>query len=214
MVLVHGDRVYIRRAPGYGVVREVKVTGEVALPGTYVLENRDERLSDLIERAGGLTKEAYAPSMRVVREGRLVAADVSEGLKKKNSRNNIVLEAGDSIHVPTYDPMVAVTGAVSFEARVLHRPGADLDYYVDQAGGYTNVADKRHVTVTYPNGERAGMKRILTARSSPKVVPGTVIFVPTKPADQQAGTNWESIIMRTLTLVTTSATLLIALRQL
>jgi protein involved in polysaccharide export with SLBB domain len=214
MVLRHGDRVFIRRAPGYGVVREVKLTGEVALPGTYVLENREERLRDLIERAGGLTREAHAPGMRVVREGRLVAADVSEGLRKKTSRNNIVLEAGDSIHVPTYDPMIAVSGAVTFEARVLHRPGADLDYYIGQAGGYTNIADKGHITVTYPNGERAAMKRFLTARSAPKVVPGSVIFVPTKPADRQSGTNWESVIMRTLTLVTTSATLLIALRQL
>jgi protein involved in polysaccharide export with SLBB domain len=214
VTLTHGDRVFIRRAPGYGVVREVKITGEVMHPGTYVLRNRSERISDLLERAGGLTNEAYADGMHVVRSSRLVAAELARALKKPGDRNNIILQAGDSIHVPAIDPMVAVSGAVTYEARVLYRPGSGLDYYIQQAGGYNAAADKGRLTVTYANGERAGVKKWLTAKVNPDVKPGSVIYVPAKPAGAATGTNWEGIIMRGLTITGSMLTVLIAIKQL
>src|SRR5690606_13304895 len=110
-------------------------------------------------------------------------------------------------------PTVVVTGAVNFEARVLHRPGAGLSYYINQAGGYTDKADKGGVTVKYKNGERSAVSNFLLFGRTPRIEPGSEIFVPAKP-EGQSGFNWDTFLTRTLTVLSTSATLIIAISQL
>ncbi len=59
LVLEPGDVAAVRKSGTFQEVpRSVKVTGEVAFPGSYVLEG-DDRLSDIIKRAGGATESAY-----------------------------------------------------------------------------------------------------------------------------------------------------------
>jgi len=53
------DRVFVRTKPNYQRQLTVRIEGEVQFPGEYVLENRDSRLSDLIEQAGGLSQYAF-----------------------------------------------------------------------------------------------------------------------------------------------------------
>lgn len=53
------DVVTIRRKPGFLKLESVTVSGELQYPGPYVLQKREERVSDLIKRAGGFTPEAY-----------------------------------------------------------------------------------------------------------------------------------------------------------
>lgn len=53
------DIVTIRRKPGYTEMQTVKVVGEMQYPGLYVLGKREERVSDILKRAGGFTPEAY-----------------------------------------------------------------------------------------------------------------------------------------------------------
>jgi protein involved in polysaccharide export with SLBB domain len=53
------DLITVRRKPGYSEMETVKVVGELQYPGPYVLEKREERVSDLLKRAGGFTPEAY-----------------------------------------------------------------------------------------------------------------------------------------------------------
>jgi protein involved in polysaccharide export with SLBB domain len=211
-VLHNGDRVFIRKAPGYDDPREVAITGEVLLPGRYILETRDERFSDLIARVGGLTSQAYPAGMHVVREGRVIAADLFRAFQNPTERANILLEAGDSIHVPAFDPTVVVSGAVTFNARVLHRPGAGLSYYINQAGGYADAADKSRVTVTYLNGERAAVSSFLLMDRAPRIEPGSVVHVPAKAEAQ--GFNWDSFLTRTLAVMSTVATVILAVTQL
>src|SRR5690606_6999325 len=57
--LQHGDIVYVRKAPGYEPLRRIYIGGQIARPGPHVLETRQDRLADVIERSGGLTPEAY-----------------------------------------------------------------------------------------------------------------------------------------------------------
>jgi len=54
------DIITIRNMAGYEVQMRVRVEGEVLYPGTYTIQNKDERVSDLIKRAGGLTAFAYS----------------------------------------------------------------------------------------------------------------------------------------------------------
>jgi protein involved in polysaccharide export with SLBB domain len=53
------DNVLILQQPSWELQRTVSISGEVKFPGTYALKTRDERLSDVIQRAGGFTDEAY-----------------------------------------------------------------------------------------------------------------------------------------------------------
>jgi polysaccharide biosynthesis/export protein len=211
--LRHGDRVFVRRAPGYEVVREVRITGQVQHPGTYVLASRSERLSDVLRRAGGLTEQAFPAGMHVVRAGHIVGADLQRALRDESARANIRLESGDSIHVPRFDPTVTVRGAVNFESRVLFEPGRPLSYYVAQAGGFADSADRNRTTVTYANGERAVVSRSAFGARVPMVQPGAQIFVPAKP-ERDSGLNIDQIVARSAALVSAAATMLIALSQL
>ncbi|HEY4326922.1 MAG TPA: SLBB domain-containing protein, partial [Mucilaginibacter sp.] len=52
------DIVSIYSLPGYEVQKVVKVEGEVFYPGYYTVQKKDERISDIVKRAGGLTKSA------------------------------------------------------------------------------------------------------------------------------------------------------------
>jgi protein involved in polysaccharide export with SLBB domain len=68
-VLQPFDIVSIRNSEGYQVQKLVKLEGEVLFPGTYTIMNKDERISDLITRAGGLTASAYADGASLKRVG-------------------------------------------------------------------------------------------------------------------------------------------------
>lgn len=61
------DEVYVRRSPGYALNRRVMVEGEVVFPGFYSLSTNDERLSDIISRAGMFSNQAYPAGARLER---------------------------------------------------------------------------------------------------------------------------------------------------
>lgn len=63
------DVVSIRSSEGYQVQRQVKLEGEVLFPGIYTISNKNERISDMIKRAGGLTLAAYAEGASLKRPG-------------------------------------------------------------------------------------------------------------------------------------------------
>ncbi len=62
------DQVVVHQRPDYQEQLTVTIEGEVLYPGTYTISDRNERISDIIERAGGLTREAFIPGARVVRQ--------------------------------------------------------------------------------------------------------------------------------------------------
>lgn len=61
------DEVYVRKSPGYFKQENVVIEGEVLFNGTYALEKKNQRLSELVASAGGLTPQAYAQGARLVR---------------------------------------------------------------------------------------------------------------------------------------------------
>ena len=70
VILQPFDIVSIRKASGYEVQAQVKLEGEVIYPGVYTITNKDERISDVIKRAGGLTVFAYAEGGSLTRPGK------------------------------------------------------------------------------------------------------------------------------------------------
>jgi polysaccharide biosynthesis/export protein len=149
------DNVLINRQPEWQLLSTVAVLGNVKFPGSYVLTRRDERLSEIIQRAGGLTPYAYPQGMRFYRSmdnvGR-IDIDLPLVLKDPRTRDNLILEPGDTISVPDYIPTVRVTGGVNAAGSVSYRPGADMNYYIGAAGGLAVNGDKGRAYVTQPSG--------------------------------------------------------------
>lgn len=67
-VLQPFDEVIVRRSAAYSVQSSVQVTGEVVYPGNYTINNRSERISDVMKRTGGLRPEAYAEGAVMLRK--------------------------------------------------------------------------------------------------------------------------------------------------
>jgi protein involved in polysaccharide export with SLBB domain len=137
-------------------------------------------LSPVLDRPRPYPRPGSADSVRRSVPER-VGIDLPGVLDDPGFRDNVVLMGGDSIHVPEFDPVVMVRGAVNSPGAVAFEPGKNLDWYVDRAGGYTQTGDQGHAYVTQPNGEREGVKRkpILSDRV-PRPKPGAVVYVPAK----------------------------------
>lgn len=175
MVLMPHDAVFIRRDPTYTEQEYVAVTGEVRFPGTYSLTRRDERVSDLIARAGGFTPVAYARGATFRRlGGARLAIDLPEAMRHPHDHNNLVLARGDTIEVPRFMPTVQIEGAVLSPLTALYQQGAGVGYYVMQASGYRPDADRHGVVVISPSGR---------VRRGGAPEPGSRIVVPARPAD-------------------------------
>jgi protein involved in polysaccharide export with SLBB domain len=190
------DHVFVRREPGWEIQRNVVLSGEVRFPGTYTLTHKDERLSSVITRAGGLTENAYADGIEF-RRSRGGAGRLPVDLP----RDDLVLEPGDSIHIPRFTPVVRVEGAVQYPASVTFRPGAGIDYYVNAAGGYTSRADKRRTYILQPNG-------LIEKRGRPGA--GAVIQVPQKDPSE-GGPSLIVVLGALAPVVSAATTILVAL---
>ncbi len=90
------DEISVRRSPGYREQQNVTVRGEVLYPGVYAKRSSDDRLSDLVKRAGGITSKAYVNGTRLLRR---MNADELERVKsamqlaKHSSRDSVVIDS-------------------------------------------------------------------------------------------------------------------------
>ncbi|MEX0883426.1 MAG: SLBB domain-containing protein [Cyclobacteriaceae bacterium] len=78
------DHVFVRKSPGFQVEKIVEVEGEVLYPGGFALEKRDERISDVLERAGGLNQFAYAKGATLIRRTEYYDEEAEEDKKLEN----------------------------------------------------------------------------------------------------------------------------------
>lgn len=185
------DNVLIMQQPGWELQRQVTVTGEVQYPGTYTLQTKTDRLSDVIQRAGGLMGDGYAGGVVFYRKengtGR-IGIDLPRVLRDANDRDNLVLQNGDSIYIPTYTGTVNVGGAVNSPVAVSYVPGRDIDYYIDAAGGPSIKAAPKRAYVTQANGKVQSKhdRWWIIPDFKPKPGPGSTVFVPdADPADKK-----------------------------
>ncbi|MBK9793931.1 MAG: SLBB domain-containing protein [Sphingobacteriales bacterium] len=185
------DQIYVRPTPEFEYQMKVTLKGEVLYPGEYVLTTKDEKLSSLIERAGGLTRFAYADGARLTREedgiGNILT-DLDKALKSKNSKFNYVLKKGDVISIPAIKDLVSLRGAFNYPADkkpenlyVPYTEGKDAKFYIYKYGaGFSDSAQKRKTYVIRPNGQILGTHRSFFGKNYPSVEKGSVIVIPTK----------------------------------
>ena len=209
-VLQPYDEVYVRRSPGYQAQQNVVVEGEILFEGSYAMTSREERLSDLIRKAGGSTKNAYlrgAKLTRVATEGEkkrmgdvirlmsrqlgeammdsldihvedhfTVGIDLEKALANPGSTADIVLREGDVLFIPKSTNTVKINGAVMVPNTVSYIAGKNIDYYLNQAGGYSDNAKKSKKFIVYMNGQVTKVK----GSGKKQIEPGCEIIVPSR----------------------------------
>ena len=159
------DVVAVRRSPGYMDPRNVRVEGEVLFEGNFALSKKNQRLSDLIQAAGGVTNEAYVKGARLERT---LTEDEKARLKAAIEAAKQTSDDKDSVNLAQLEMPDVYTVGIDLE-KALANPGGDYDVV---------VRDGDRLIVPEYNG---------TVKSSGKVLfPNTVAYM--------AGKNWKHYI--------------------
>jgi polysaccharide export outer membrane protein len=235
-----GDVLAIRQLTGWkDLGSTIKVTGEVIHPGTYGIQE-GERLSSVIQRAGGFSAQAYPygalferDQIRELEEknrselidrvksqaadvttipvqnaqdqpakdaavqqfqltleklestppqGRLVVHISSDLQHWANTSADIQVRAGDTIYIPKRPGVVLVDGSVYNPTGVTYRPGKSAGWYLRQAGGPTQMANKGGIFVIRADGSVVGGHNGLFSggAESAQMRSGDMVVVPEK----------------------------------
>ena len=183
------DIIDVRYIKGYESQKSVKIEGQVNYAGNYILQNKEEKLSSLIERAGGLNEFADIDGAKFYRNNNLVSIDLQQILNKTNSKNDIILQEGDRLVIPEKEETVEVTGNVILPSLVKHQNSKNLKYYIANAGGFKERSRKSNIYVRYANGQVKTTTNFLFFKFYPKVKPGSVIVVPEKAEREKMSTQ-------------------------
>ena len=204
------DQVYVRRSPGYQAQQNVAIEGEILFGGNYAMTSREERLSDLVNKAGGPTNYAYLRGAKLTRVANAsekkrmgdvirlmsrqlgeamidslgirvedtftVGIDLEKALSNPKSNADLVLREGDVISIPKNTNTVTINGAVMVPNTVSYMKGKNVDYYLNQAGGYSDNAKKSKKFIVYMNGQVTKVK----GSGKKQIEPGCEIIVPGK----------------------------------
>lgn len=179
------DIVNVPRLVNYRSLGSVIIKGEVAFPGDYPVQKRDETAKEFILRAGGVTPYGSIENTQVYRNGVRVNLDFSSAHKSSlTEHNKMILLPGDSIYVPRVISYVEVAGAVNNPQYITFK-GSRFKYYINAAAGTTQNARLKGAYIQYPNGLNRPVRHFLFFRVYPNVKPGSRIVVPEKQQDNR-----------------------------
>ena len=230
------DYVYVRRAPSYHEQRTVTISGEVRYPGAYSISSKNERISDLIVRAGGFTPNAYIKGARMERVNQQAAISreaiqyssidtllekaekqlsndqlelrLEEILRKPGTIYDYILKDGDNIIIPEISQEVHVSGEVLNPISLAFEEGRNMKYYINRSGGFSQRAKKGKVFIIYSDGTTQVTHNFMW-HNYPPLQPGCQIIIPKKPEKEKIdqSSKW-------LAITSTMASLLIAISYL
>lgn len=198
------DIVSIRKSPNYEEQRSVKILGMVNFPGSYAIQNNQQRISDLIQRAGGLRTEGYLEGGKLIRGTMTVGVNLKEVLSNPASQENLQLMAGDELTIPRLLQTVKLTGAVQNPLAVSYKEDFSLKEYIAEAGGYTVNANRKKMYVTYANGVSNQIRKFFIFKKNPRIEPGSEIVIPAFPENRKKGLTPAEAIGLTSSLVSVS----------
>lgn len=176
------DLITLRPDPYFSSHKQVSIGGEVLYPGDYTILKSDEKITDIVNRAGGLKHNAYPDASKYIRQGIKIDASFRKILKNPKSNLNFEVQNGDSIIIVPHPNIIMIAGEVNSSGVHKFVPGKRLNYYISQSGGLSPNADKSNIWVEYPNGDSKKFKRFFLL--GPKIIDGTVIMVGKKPEEE------------------------------
>lgn len=161
------DEVFVRRSPAYQPQRNVLIGGEVLFPGQYSLSTKNQRISELVKAAGGVTDQAYVRGARIERvmteDEKFRNRQVLDLVRQKGSNSGLdmvmqdeeaadydINQARDSVENDT------VRYSVGIELdKALANPGSDYDVTLKEGDRLIvpeyNGTVKINGNVMYPN---------------------------------------------------------------
>lgn len=181
------DEVYVRRSPGFSKQQNVVVDGEVMFSGTYTLQRKNTRLSDVIKAAGGVNDRGYAAGATLVRK-------INESERKR-------LEAARKMALEQYEQVAAEEAAKTgksvditsserikkFQIEDTYSVGIELDKAIANPGSDADIVLREGDRIVVP--QYTGTVKI----NGEVMYPNTVGFVKGKKAsyyiDQAGGFN-------------------------
>jgi polysaccharide biosynthesis/export protein len=172
------DKIVVRKSPRYEEQKSVAIEGEVKFPGSYTIKDKTQRITELINMAGGLKDGAYPKGATFNRDSSQIAVDLEAILKNPSAQENLLLLNGDRLFIPRVLETVKLTGELLNPISVAYRPNLSVKDYIAQAGGFTDKAAKRRVFVKYANGFSDKTRTFLFFTTYPKVEQGAEIIVP------------------------------------
>lgn len=126
------DIISVRPAPGYQVQKTVRIEGEVLFPGNYTITNKNERISDLIKRAGGLTTSAYGEGASLTRQ--FATKDQSDAEQERyriQQFQALQRATNDSVQLDVNDLSVRNNNVGIDLPRIMLRPGRRYDLLLE-----------------------------------------------------------------------------------
>lgn len=231
------DEIVIRTVPEFEFQRFIELRGEVRYPGRYALVSDNETLSDVIQRAGGLSAEAFAEGASLYRSDEqkgYVVTDLKEAMLNYRSLHNHILKDGDILSVPKREDLVSIRTANTRASEVIiaplianglinvaYTPGKRAGWFIRKyAAGFGKTAQRTHVAVEQPNGKINRTVNFGLFKVYPRVTKGSVITVGGKPEKEKRAEkekkpiDWDKAFTQILATAGTLATVLLAVSAL
>lgn len=217
------DQIMVRTEPRFELQKNIVLMGEVIYPGVYTILNKNEKISSIINRAGGLTPYAFPEGATLKRtefnEGYLFFK-LQQVLSDTSSKYNYVAKSGDTLIVPKIDQLIQISGAINYpniavlgQISAPYSKGKSAKSYVKKFGlGFDDNADKRKIYVLESGGYVHRTKRFLFMNFYPKVTLGSSVIVPAKVIKEKdrkksEPINWNKVIENATVKLTGLATL-------
>jgi protein involved in polysaccharide export with SLBB domain len=219
------DKIRIRQLPEFSFQKIVSIKGEVKYPGIYSLDGQEEKIDDLIEKAGGLTDWAFLEGATLYRNKDslgLFLVNLEKIIKNKNSKYNYILREQDEITIPRLNDFVTISGEIDYKTINTEETSINVPfikakragkYIRNSAGGYNKNGKRKSVFVVKANGHVNKSK--FFGLIKPIVNKGDEIIVINKVKKNKnknknkKPVNWDSIINGTVTKITGIVTLIV-----
>lgn len=123
------DQVIVRRSPNYQVQTYARVEGEVILPGSYPIKTKDQKISDIVTQAGGLTPFAYVRGATLIRTIKLSDDELAQ---RQKSVDELADDARKSvIQIDAVTPYKTESIGINLQ-KILDNPGSSEDILISE----------------------------------------------------------------------------------
>ena len=123
------DQIIVRRSPNYAVQTYAFVAGEVIIPGSYPIRTKDQKISDLVVQAGGLTPQAYVEGATLIRPIKLS----NEELKRRQKAIEEIADNAAKSIVETEVISPSTSEAIGIDLKkILAKPGSSEDILLQE----------------------------------------------------------------------------------
>ena len=195
-ILMDRDIISVRKQLGIEPPTVINLQGELNYPRSFISEFEQINYEDLILAGGGLTKNALLEASTVVRDGRLLAVDLST-----INKNQQLFESGDVVTFAKNRGEVSVSGAIEQENYFIWEADKKAKYYIKNSGGkIRGEADESYVSL--PNGKT----KKINFFNNPRVLPNSEIVVTRKVKKERV--RREDGLSRVLSVATVLVSLL------